>query len=166
LEETNDIHNALEAMPPGKNRRNPRRSNRIGRSPVDRSPQLSTARRRNDGMRLQRCSYRGCPPTFDLRHVAREFGGSCTCTRNKFRSSNTLRCRRRRWARGNGSCGVPLSPRRSRRSSCGGLSFSHEVRDLDPSGESPLLFSPGLHRCSRASWIKRGMSPLHFCTIN
>lgn len=95
-------------MPPGKNRRNPGRFIRIGRSPIDRPPQLSTARRPNGGMRLQRCSYRGCPPTFDLRYVACEFGGSCTCTQNKFRSSNTLRSRRE--GEGNVSWGVPLSP--------------------------------------------------------
>lgn len=99
--------------------------------PSDRSkPQLSTTR-------MAECacsaSYRGCPPTFDLRHVAREFGNFCVpvCGVNFGHRALGM------GGDIDGSCGVPLSTRfRSR----GGLSFSHGVRDLNPPDEYLFFF--------------------------
>jgi len=131
----------------------PNRATRRSRS--DRlPPQLSTARqRRNVPAALYRTHLLSIEGTWIRRLL-------CTCTRSKFRSSNT-----RQGDGCNDSCRVPLSPSRSRHVLRGGLSFSHGSRDLNPPNESLLfVFFPFLFSCLYlAPWhTHRFIMRLHF----
>lgn len=117
---------------------------------------------RSDEMRLQRCTE----PTY-FRSKTREFGGSRVPVRGVNFGHRTLG----RETGDDDSCGVPLSPNRSRCSSRRTFFFARALRDLNPPDESLLLggfFLSFLFSCLflTPAGSDATPSPLHFCAIN